>query len=194
MDSLEEKILLLQKKGGKNSVSIEEILKILSEKGTFLILVFLSLPFCQPLMIPGLSMPFGLAIFLIGFRISFDKNLWLPKFINQKTIEPASLQKITSSLTWTLKKIKYFSKPRLLFLSQNKSTHKLHHLSIALLGFLLAIPLPIPFSNLTTAWALFLISFGVLEDDGIFILIGYLFLLITLVFFLVIALSIKLFV
>lgn len=194
INSLEEKIHLLQKKGKTTSLSIREILKILSEKGSFLTLIFLSLPFCQPLMIPGLSLPFGLAIFAIGIQMILGKNLWLPKFIHQKHIEPASLEKLTSTLTWTLKKIKYFSHPRISFLTQNTSVQKIHHLSIAFLGFLLAIPLPIPFSNLTTAWSLFLISFGVLEDDGLFVLIGYISFLITILFFSAIFLSIKHFV
>ena len=51
--------------------------------------------------------------------------------------------------------------------------HVVNGLVIALLGIFLALPLPIPLSNLTAAWAIFLIAFGLLEDNGIFVLIGY---------------------
>jgi hypothetical protein len=42
-----------------------------------------------------------------------------------------------------------------------------------LLGLILALPLPIPFTNLTAGWAMFCISLGTLEKDGLFVFIGY---------------------
>jgi hypothetical protein len=44
---------------------------------------------------------------------------------------------------------------------------------LAALGIFLALPLPIPLTNVITAWAIFLISLGILEDDGLFIFLGY---------------------
>ncbi len=52
-------------------------------------------------------------------------------------------------------------------------------IAIFLLGLFLALPLPIPFSNLSAAWAIFLMALGFLEDDGLFVLLGYAVMLIT---------------
>ncbi len=189
--TLEEGILILQQKGENSSISVGEILHILSGKGQSLILLFLSLPFCQPFQIPGLSTPFGLAIAFIGLRMAFGKRVWLPKRILAKTITPHTLQKITGKTLWLVKKMKRWVHPRLTWLCHYPVLHIINGLLISLLGIFLALPLPIPFSNLTSAWSIFLIGLGVLEDDGVFILIGYFVSLLTVAFFITMALSIK---
>jgi hypothetical protein len=190
--TLEERILVLQTKSKTASVSIEEILHILSGKGQSLILLFLSLPFCQPLQIPGLSTPFGLAMTFIGFRMAFGKGVWLPKRLLSKTVTPHVLQKIILKTLWLVRKIKRWSHPRLTWLCDYPALHIINGLLIAILGIFLALPLPIPLSNLTAAWSIFFIGLGVLEDDGIFVLIGYLISLVTFAFFITMVLSIKL--
>lgn len=44
-----------------------------------LFLILLSLPFCQPVLLPGLSTPFGLVIALLGLRFAFRQHPWLPR-------------------------------------------------------------------------------------------------------------------
>jgi len=173
--TIEEDILLLQGKAKNSSISIGEILNILSEKGQSLIILFLSLPFCQPLQIPGLSIPFGLAIAFIGLKMAFGKYAWLPKGILEKSISPRTLQKITEKILWLLKKMKGWIYPRLAWMSYYPAAQIINGLLIFILGILLALPLPIPLSNLTAAWSILFIGLGLLKDDGVFILIGYFF-------------------
>ena len=40
-------------------------------------------------------------------------------------------------------------------------------------GFVLSLPLPIPFTNTIPAIAILLLSMGMMEEDGLFILLGY---------------------
>jgi hypothetical protein len=188
--TLEEEILLLQKEGRSTALSIAEILRVLSGKGRTIILILLSLPFCQPIQIPGFSTPFGLAVAFIGLRMVFGKTIWLPEKLLQKNVSSDVLIKITDNALNIIRKMKPWVHPRFIWLCQSSILEKGNGLLICLLGILLALPLPIPLSNLTAAWSIFFIAFGVLEDDGLFILIGYLISLITLVFFLVIALSV----
>jgi hypothetical protein len=68
---------------------------------------------------------------------------------------------------------------------------KMHGLMICILGLLLALPLPIPLSNLTAAWSTFLIALGILEDDGASVLAGYLISLLTIIFFIVMGIKAK---
>lgn len=70
--TLEEELLSLQERGEERSISIREIVDLLSAKGEFLIILLLSLPFCQPIQIPGLSIPFGIVIIFIGIRGAFS--------------------------------------------------------------------------------------------------------------------------
>lgn len=188
--TLEEGILLLQKEAKYAPISIGKILHLLPGKGRALILIFLSLPFCQPLQIPGLSTPFGLAIALIGIRIVFGKYIWLPKKILSKNIKAATIQKITPTIFLLVKKMKRWIHPRLKWVFQFSYMHIINGLTLFFLGIFLALPLPIPFSNLAAAWSIFLIALGMLEDDGVFLLLGYLASLLTILFFVLMAFSI----
>ena len=190
--NLEESILLLQQEAKHKFISIGDILHLLPGKGRALVLVFLSLPFCQPLQIPGLSMPFGLSIAVIGARMIFGKYIWLPKRLLGKKFKTNTLQKVAKKTLGVVKKMKRWTYPRISGVCLFPFRHVVNGVIICLLGVFLALPLPIPLSNLTAAWAIFLMAFGMLEDDGLFMILGYLVFLITMVFFVFIALSLKL--
>lgn len=184
--------VLLQKSQKRVSLSIQEILKILSGKGRAFILMFLSLPFCQPLQIPGLSTLFGILIAFIGLRMAFGKPLWLPKSILLKTVSPTAVQKIGAMILRFMKKMRRLTYPRLSCLCNQGGMRMINGFLLALLGVFLALPLPIPFTNLSVGWSIFLISIGLLKSDGVFIVLGYLVSLITILFFVFIISSIRL--
>lgn len=181
--TIEENILLLQKKSSNSSISIKEIINTLEGRWQALLLLFLSIPFCQPLQIPGFSTPFGLLIAFIGLKIAFGKYAWLPEKIIAKEISASTVQKITDHLLWLLKKMHTWIYPRLTWMYQYQVMQVLNGLTIFFLGILLALPLPIPFSNLMAAWPIFFIGLGLLEDDGACIIIGYLLSFLALAFF-----------
>lgn len=189
--TLEEGILLLRQEAKGTPLSIAGILRILSGKGRSLILILLSLPFCQPIQIPGLSTPFGAAIAFIGLRIVFGKRIWLPQKLLVKKIPPHTFEKITDKTLSLVRKIKPWIHPRLIWMCNSPCMEKVNGLIIFILGIFLALPLPIPLSNLTAAWSIFLVALGMLEDDGVFVLIGYLLSLLTVTFFLLMGLTTK---
>lgn len=181
--TLEETMLALQEKAKKGSISISEILQILSGKGRSLIFILLSLPFCQPIQIPGLSTPFGLVIAFMGLRMVFGKNMWFPERILTKKITSKVLKKLTDNVLRFIGKMRRWIHPRLDWLCQHSFTQTVNGLIIFILGIFLALPLPIPLSNLIAAWSIFLIALGLLEDDGVLILIGYAIFFLTILFF-----------
>lgn len=189
--TFEDELLLLRKVAKSKSLSMREILRVLSGRGRPIILILLSLPFCQPLQIPGLSMPFGLAIAFIGLRMMFGKRIWLPRKLLSKKITPETLKKITDKAIVLLKKMKPWIRPRLIWIAQSSWMEKFNGFLILILGFFLALPLPIPLTNLIAAWSIFFIALGILEDDGVFILIGYAISFMAALALIIIALSLK---
>jgi len=172
----EDRLILLQKRvETAPSLSLFEIMGILSGKGRTLLLILLSLPFCQPIQIPGMSTPFGLMIAFIGFRMSFGKNAWLPKKVMSKQISASTIKKMAQHALWLIKKMGRWIHPRLSWFIQKK----VNGYVIVVLGLFLALPLPIPFSNLLAAWSILWISLGILGEDGLFVILGYVFGLIT---------------
>lgn len=187
--SLEQAVLKLQKKAKESPLSLEKILKTLSGKGRSLIIIILSLPFCQPLQIPGLSLPFGLVIAFFGLRIAFGKQFWLPQKLLQKKISYTSLKKSTDRMLWVIRKIQFLIHPRILPLTSNPVAVTINGLVIFLLGILLALPLPIPLSNMVAAWGILLMGLGMFEEDGVFVIASYVVFVLTVLFFVGIALS-----
>ena len=190
--TLEEQIVTLKRENEKASLSLREILSILSGKGKSVILLFLSLPFCLPLQIPGLSIPIGILIAFIGLRMAFGKHIWLPKGFLEKKIKQRTLQKITDKTLRLVKRVKRWVHPRLSGLCYYPAVYIVNGLLIFILGLCLALPLPVPFSNMSVAWSIFFVELGLLENDGLFILMGYFFSLVVFAFLVAMALSIKL--
>lgn len=181
--TLEEEVLLLQQKAKSRDLSIEEIFFTLSDKGRPLFLIFLSIPFCQPIQIPGLSLPFGLVIALIGLRLALGKQVWLPKKLASKTVCSQTLQKITDKSLVVMKKLEHLIHPRFYWFCHSPVMEVINGIMIFILGVFLALPLPIPLSNLTAAWSIFLLALGNLKDDGVCVFMGYLASFLTLIFF-----------
>ena len=88
--------------------------------------------------------------------------------------------------------MKHLIHPRFRWLNEHRPMHVCNGLLIVLLGIFLALPLPIPLTNLSAGWGTLLLSIGLLEDDGAFLLAGYLVTLLIIVFFILLAFSIKL--
>lgn len=179
--SLEESILLLQQIAQQRPISVGQILRTLSGRGQALVLIVLSLPFCLPLQIPGLSVPFGLGIALIGLRRAFGKRIWLPQRLLAHTVEASRLQKITDKMLVLVRKMKRWVHPRLNGVCHGPAMRVVNGLAISLAGILLSLPLPVFFTNLTPAWSIFLIALGIFEDDGLFVLLGHLVLVATMI-------------
>jgi hypothetical protein len=50
------------------------------------------------------------------------------------------------------------------------------------MAFILTLPLGVPFTNFFPAWTIILLALGILEKDGLLILFGYLFSVITILY------------
>lgn len=167
-------------------IKIRQILEILSGKGYPALLIIFSLPFCFPIQIPGFSTPFGIILGLIGLRIAFGRKPWLPDWILDKSFKSHSIEKVVAK---TISGVVYMQKllhPRLLVFTQNPIFHRLNGLLIFFLAVLLSLPLPIPFTNLISAIPILCFGLGLLEDDGVAILIGYLLTILCFIYFFII--------
>ncbi len=144
-------------------MTVDELQAALKGRGVAMLLLLLALPFCL-VPVPGLSTPFGLAVLLIGIRIMFRQKPWLPKFIRQRRISAPRLMKVLSGGIRFAKLMEKIVKPRMHFLHSWPGAMNLIGLGIAAGGLLLLLPLPIPFSNMVPAWAVVLLTAGMMES------------------------------
>jgi hypothetical protein len=135
----------------------------------------MSLPFCFPISIPGLSIPFGVVIMLLGLRITFGRKPKLPGFILRKTIKHTTLERIVKLGVKVCSRIEKVAKPRMHFLQRSPGMVNLIGLGLASGGLQLLLPLPplVPLSNTIPAISVVLLTAGLIERDGVFVLAGY---------------------
>ena len=155
------------------SLTLVELKQSLKDRGTAMLLILLALPFCF-IAIPGLSTPFGIAICLIGVRLVMGREPWLPRFILHRRLSSTRLAQLLTGAIRVSRQLEKFVRPRLGFLHAGPGMLRLIGLGIVIAGLGLMLPLPIPFSNSIPAWAVVLLAIGMMENDGLCVLLGHL--------------------
>lgn len=164
------------------SLTLEAILDHLETRGRALLTLFLSLPFVFPLPLPGLSVPFGVFILLFGFSLATDWKPWMPRRWMKREMSRDLILKFCAYAQKILRRMEKLLKPRLPVMNDTPALRLASGFMIAACGFLLALPLP-PGTNSPPALAIAALSLGLLERDGVFILIGYALFALNVVFF-----------
>lgn len=170
---LAEKLQILIDQSREGGIYVREILQVLAGRGHAVLLILFSLPFCQPIQIPGFSTPFGLLLAFIGLRIAFGHKAWIPRFILDKKVSAQKFEKIAHFAIKITDKLRFLTKTRLSWIALNPWLHIAHGLCIALLSLTLALPIPIPLTNIFIAFPILFFGLGLLEDDGLLILLAY---------------------
>lgn len=187
-----ESLQLIQKRAVESkTIKVKEIFHLLSGKGYAALFILLSLPFCLPIQIPGFSTPFGIILSFLGLRFAFAKKLWWPKWILEKEVSSQNVEALSNQAIRVMKKTEKILKPRLNFLTDNWFIHRLHGLLVFILAIFLSLPLPIPMTNLLSATPILFLGLGLLEDDGVFILLSYLFAIACMTFFAIMFLFVR---
>jgi hypothetical protein len=167
----------------QSGLTVAQLVFALEGKGHAAIMAVLSLPFCFPIQVPGLSTPFGFILIFSGLRIAFGQAPWLPGWLMVREIPKPTALGLLKGLRWIAVPAEKILHPRLPGLCRNVALHRTNGMLVAFLAILLALPLPIPFSNLLAAVPILLISLALLEDDGVFLIAGYLAAIPCVVFF-----------
>jgi len=155
------------------ALTLSELKRALQGRGTAVLLILLALPFCF-IAIPGLSTPFGIAIGLIGACMVLGREPWLPHFIMRRRLSTVRSNQLLSGAIKVARTLENFVRPRLGFMHAGPGMRRLIGVGILIASLGLMLPLPIPFSNSIPAWAVVFLAIGMMERDGLCILLGHL--------------------
>lgn len=165
-------------------VTVRELLGLVGEQGLLLALMFLALPFLVPISIPGVSTVFGLGAILISIGITLNRLPWLPDRLLDRPLDAAKLKVAIERGANTFGRVDRISHPRLGWMTRDGMMNRMAGLGLLVCSVLLIFPLGfVPFSNTLPAWGILLLAAGLLQRDGVLILLGYLFLLGTITYF-----------
>jgi len=171
-------------------VKIGDLVALAGDSVFGVLLLLLALPSALPLPAPGYSIPFGVVLFPLGLQLARGAHQpWLPqRFANGAIGLERARGFVKAGLPW-LRRLEAIARPRWGFVCTNPAGRMVMGITIALMA--ISMMIPIPGTNTTPAIAIFLIGFGLVEDDGFICLLG---LLVALLYSLLVIVAIVLFV
>lgn len=166
------------------TVSLRKLLDLVGEHSLLFLCALMTIPFLLPVSIPGVSTVFGAGIILIGIGITLNRMPWLPKFLLDRELDAGKLTGILRKGAGMVARIEKVIKPRLQFLTAEGVPARINGLALIFSAVLLMLPLGlIPFSNTLPAYAILLLSIGMIQRDGLIVIGGYLMILATCIYF-----------
>ena len=160
---------ILNKIDGQD-ISFAQILSATHGRGPLVLLILLGL---FSMLIPGTSVVLGCVIAFWGLRIAVGGKPFLPEWLLKKTVKRTTCERILLKVLPLIKRSERYLCPRMIFFQRWRLFRLLNGLAIAASGLALALPLPPP-TNTMPAIAVIILSAGMMEEDGFFILAGYL--------------------
>lgn len=155
---------------GSERVSLEDVVAKLGDRGLGVLMAIFAVPNIFPAPVPFGNVLFGIPVIILAIHLMLGwPRLVLPKTIARRSIGAGVLKSITPKLAGMLARIEPLLKPRLPAVS-TPAGERLIGLICVVLSILSA--LPIPFGHMVPALALMVIGLGLIEHDGVAILLG----------------------
>ncbi|MEL6435326.1 MAG: exopolysaccharide biosynthesis protein [Pseudomonadota bacterium] len=161
-----------------NSVSVACIRDALADRSfaTMLALtcLFNLLPFP-----PGSTLVLGIPIVVVAVQmVAGRETVWLPKFFLNMSLSSKSFTKLTTAIIPKLRRLERIVRPRYWPFATRKSAERI--IGIFALVFGVFVFIPLPFTNWLPALAGVICALALSERDGIWLLIGIAFGLISM--------------
>lgn len=152
-------------------VRVRDITESLGQRSFGFILLIFALPNSLPIIgIPGVSTITGLPMLFVAVQMALGHNrVYLPRWIADSSLATADFQKLIYKVVPWLRRIEKLMRPRITLLTQASAERWLGAFCV-LLAFLLV--LPIPLGNLLPALGILFIALGLIERDGVCVLLG----------------------
>lgn len=180
---LSEQLRQLADREENAELTLGDLMTELQGRVYTLLLLVLALPMCQPVPLPGLSTPFGVAIALLGLRFALSRHPWMPKRLLATRLTGNFFPSVMRGGARVLGIFEKLLHPRLTGVFRIGHTRFLAGAAVCICGLLLLLPLPIPGTNMLPALTVILAAAAFSEQDGYcLIAAGFAFLL-TLAFF-----------
>ncbi len=165
------------------TVTLRELMAAIGEQGLLLLCALATLPFLIPVSIPGVSTVFGAAIILLAVAITLNRMPWLPSKILDRKLDAAKLLPALRKGVRIVSRIDAWVRPRALGMTADHMS-VINGCVLVFGGLLLMAPFGlIPFSNTAPAVGILLLTIGMIQRDGVFVLLGYLGTVLTVIYF-----------
>lgn len=163
-------VLLHAVRGDSERVTVAQIVDALDARSFGLAVLLFSLPSVVP-MPPGVPTVVGIILLIVSVQMVFGREeLWLPGILSQRSFPRKSLVSAFEGLAPKLAWLERLMKPRLLYMTGKVGTI-IVGVVVLIMAIVLILPLP-PGGNFPPALACTVLALGLVQRDGIVILIG----------------------
>lgn len=155
----------------KDDIPLGEILSFLGDRAFGLMMLVMALPMATPLSaVPGVSTVFGLPLAVVCFQLMLGfRQPVLPKVLAQRTIRRQAFAAAVERAAPWLVRIERVIHPRLKPLTGPVAERLIGTICVVMAGIL---ALPIPGGNQPPALAIALFAIAIIERDGLFMILG----------------------
>lgn len=149
--------------------TLDWILEQLNERAFGLFLLVLALPCCIPFLY-GVPQVVSFPLMFVAFQLLIGRRTpWLPARLGNRTVSAQALHSLAERAGPWLRRIELFSRPRLTALTRPPVERIVGALLVA---FSASILVPLPLTNTVPAVAIVVISAGLLQRDGLLVILG----------------------
>ena len=148
-----------------------EVVNAFGERGFGALLLLFGLLNALPLP-PGATSVLGIPLLLISIQLVLRTDqLWMPKWALKRAIDRAGYRRSAARIVGPMRRVERLARPRLLIL-----TGRVSELLIGLACALLAIIVMLPLwsTNMFPAFTIAIFGFGLVQRDGVAVMLGWL--------------------
>ncbi len=168
--SLEE---LLTNDASAGRLTMNSLLERTEGRGLYLLMIILCLPYIAPLPIGGTSTFLGGIIMILAGRLALSLPPRLPAFFGEWSLPLSRFPKLGRGSVKVLHYLEKWVKPRNTSWMNWPLARTANALLLTFMAFLLALPLPIPATNMLPSYAIVILASSMMEEDGRMIWAGY---------------------
>ena len=167
--AISDRLDLLAAESQNEAVTLGWVLAQLNERAFGLFLLVLALPCCIPFLY-GIPQVVALPLMFVSAQILLGRRVpWLPTRLAARSVASAELRTLADRAGPWLRKIEAVSRPRLGFLTRAPMDRVV---GAALVLFSASILVPLPGTNTVPGIAVVVVAMGLLQRDGILVILG----------------------
>jgi hypothetical protein len=152
----------------RERISVADLLFFMKDRAIGALMLIFALPNALPA-IPGTSAVLGAPLVFLAAQLMLGWRPWLPKVIAERSMPRKDFAAMIAKAGPWLARAEKLLKPRLTWLAYPPAEHVIGVLCLVLA---IVLVLPIPLGNMAPALAICLLSFGLLERDGVWVALG----------------------
>ena len=152
----------------RDRISIGDLLEALKRRALGALMFIFAIITALP-MPPGVSAVVGAPLVFLSAQLMLGMNAWLPRIITDRSLSRVDFHRVVKAASPWLARAEGIMKPRFEFLAKRPAVYFAGFVTFVMS---LLVLLPIPGANMAPSIAICIIALGLLERDGIWIVLG----------------------